>query len=64
MNPESGQYNLWFSKAWVSIGHTYREPSMGKIDGSVGEEDGFILGRNGVGAIPEVCNGGPLILQA
>lgn len=33
---------------------------MVKIDGSVGEEDGFIIGRNGVDGIPCVCNGGPL----
>lgn len=34
----------------MSIVDTYREPSIGEVDGSVGEEDGFILGRNGIDA--------------
>lgn len=44
----------------MSIDDTYREPSNGKVDRSVGEEDGFILGRNGVDAIPGICYGCPL----
>lgn len=33
---------------------------MRKVDGSVGEEDGFNLGRDGVDAVPGVCLGCPL----
>jgi len=35
-----------FSSHGRDLVHRYGEPSMGKVDGSVGEEDGFILGRD------------------
>ncbi len=36
----------------MSIDDTYLEPSIGKVDRSIGEEDGFILGRNWVDVVP------------